>query len=218
MDCNSNPSVGRELPSPDEWSLCGIVGLTKNGDAIQDSERLLKQLQPLRTKLSSNSVNPVTFPPGRARLATRPAPTGSTLTNTIGIVAVAAFAASAAGAAERHDHIDAEANQLARQCGSRSYCLRAQRIVDREHCGPRHSRAACSPCRNARQMRRSNAIGVTASRKPITGIAGCCARAASGQRRRAAEQRDELAPSHSITSSARASTSAALRGRAPWRS
>jgi hypothetical protein len=32
---------------------------------------------------------------------------------------------------------------------------------------------------------------------PITGIAGCCARAA--------EQRDELAPSHSITSSARAS-------------
>ena len=35
----------------------------------------------------------------------------------------------------------------------------------------------------------------------------CCARAASGQRRRAAEQRDELAPTdHSITSSARASS------------
>ena len=32
--------------------------------------------------------------------------------------------------------------------------------------------------------------------------AGCCARATSGQRRRAAEQRDELAPPHSITSSA----------------
>ena len=31
-------------------------------------------------------------------------------------------------------------------------------------------------------------------RNPITGIAGCCARAASGHRRRAAEQRDELAP------------------------
>ena len=42
-------------------------------------------------------------------------------------------------------------------------------------------------------------------RNPITGIAGCCARAASGQRRRTAEQRDELAPLHSITSSARAS-------------
>ena len=31
-------------------------------------------------------------------------------------------------------------------------------------------------------------------RKPITGIASCCARAASGHGRRAAEQRDELAP------------------------
>ena len=34
----------------------------------------------------------------------------------------------------------------------------------------------------------------------------CCARAASGHARRAAEQRDELAPPHSITSSARASS------------
>ena len=45
-------------------------------------------------------------------------------------------------------------------------------------------------------------------RKPITGIAGCCAlRRERPRRRRAAEQRDELAPPHhSITSSARASS------------
>ena len=38
----------------------------------------------------SNIVNPVALPPGRARLATKPAPTGSmTITNTIGTVRVA---------------------------------------------------------------------------------------------------------------------------------
>jgi len=41
-------------------------------------------------------------------------------------------------------------------------------------------------------------------RNPITGIAGCCARAASGHVATAPpEQRDEFAPLHSITSSAR---------------
>ena len=41
----------------------------------------------------------------------------------------------------------------------------------------------------------------------VGSFAGCCARAASGHARRAAEQRDELAPRHhSITSSARASS------------
>jgi hypothetical protein len=48
--------------------------------------------------LASSSVlkkfMPVTFPPGRARLATRPCLTGSSeVVKTIGIVAVAAFAA-----------------------------------------------------------------------------------------------------------------------------
>src|SRR4029077_20438830 len=43
-------------------------------------------------------ASPVTFPPGRARLATNPWPTGSeTATATMGIVVVACFAARAAG-------------------------------------------------------------------------------------------------------------------------
>jgi hypothetical protein len=41
-----------------------------------------------------NKVTPVTLPPGRLKLSTRPALTGSPPTpNTIGMVAVAAFAA-----------------------------------------------------------------------------------------------------------------------------
>ena len=46
-------------------------------------------------------VTPVTLPPGRARLATSPDPTGSdTAKNTIGMDGVARFAASAAGVAQ----------------------------------------------------------------------------------------------------------------------
>ena len=45
-----------------------------------------------------NEVTPVTLPPGRLRLATRPTSTGSPpIAKTIGIVVVAALAASAAG-------------------------------------------------------------------------------------------------------------------------
>ena len=44
------------------------------------------------------------------------------------------------------------------------------------------------------RAQRREGIGDPAWRNPITGIAGCCARAASGQSRRAAEKRDELAP------------------------
>src|SRR2546427_12931732 len=49
--------------------------------------------------------------------------------------------------------------------------------------------------------------GEWAAKKSITGIAACCARRERpGSRPTAEEQRDELAPSHSITSSARASS------------
>ena len=48
--------------------------------------------------------SPVTLPPGRARLATRPAPTGSPeFTITMGMVVVAFFAANGAGVPCGHD-------------------------------------------------------------------------------------------------------------------
>ena len=62
--------------------------------------------------------NPVTFPPGRARLATRPAATASpTDAMTIGIVVVACLAARVPGVAVGHDDVDLETNQLSRQLG-----------------------------------------------------------------------------------------------------
>src|SRR5215470_12550934 len=71
-----------------------------------------------------NMLTPVTLPPGRLRLATRPAPTGSPpLLKTIGIVCVAALAASAAGSPPAHDYDDRQGT--ADQIG----CQRRQSIV-----------------------------------------------------------------------------------------
>ena len=49
--------------------------------------QLAQHLQPFRPEFNENRVTPVTLPPGRLRLATRPALTGSSpVVNTIGIV------------------------------------------------------------------------------------------------------------------------------------
>src|SRR5215831_5680989 len=49
---------------------------------------------------NSKEVNPVMFPPGRAKLGTKPCPTGSaTFTKTIGIDGVACAMAASAGVA-----------------------------------------------------------------------------------------------------------------------
>src|SRR5262249_1769233 len=55
---------------------------------------------------------PVTLPPGRARLGTRPVPTGSfAAPNTIGITDVTSLAASTPPS-HRYDHIDLESDKL----------------------------------------------------------------------------------------------------------
>ena len=73
-------------------------------------------------------LKPVRLPPGRERLATRPAATGSSpLKKTIGIVEVAFFAASAGGAAAGHDHVDLAADEVSGQCGQPIIVTLAQR-------------------------------------------------------------------------------------------
>ena len=52
------------------------------------------------TAVINNSANAAMLPPGRAKLATKPVPTGSdTAANTIGMTAVACFAARVGGVA-----------------------------------------------------------------------------------------------------------------------
>ena len=62
---------------------------TRIARTIQTLRRIMRDLR--------KKFIPVALPPGRARVETRPRPTGSALTlKTIGMVAVAAFAAAAA--------------------------------------------------------------------------------------------------------------------------
>ena len=82
---------------------------------------------PLR--LYSNGVNPVALPPGRANLATKPAPTGSTtFTNTIGtVVAVCCNAATLWLPAARMTSGGASATNSAAYVRERAVSAAAQR-------------------------------------------------------------------------------------------
>ena len=97
---------------------------------------------------------------------------------TIGVVAVAALAASAVPP-RRGDHRDPPADQIGRQRRQPIKLIFGPAVFDRDVLGPRCSRFRLRPLRNARR-RSVYRVGRSALMKPITGIAGCCERAASG--------------------------------------
>src|SRR5262249_48440923 len=145
---------------------------------------------------------PVTFPPGRAKLETRPSPIGSlVIAKTIGISEVTCFAATAEVPALTITLVLRRTNSAV-NCLARSGCPSDQR----------YSILAVLPSTQPSVRSRFTKASVHARqasasepRKPMIGgfPDGCCPRAASGH---ATEQRDELASLHSITSSAVASS------------
>ena len=75
--------------------------------------------------------SPVTLPPGRARLATKPAPTGSAaLVITMGMVVVALFAANADGRPCDHDQINLKTNQVRRKLRQALKLLLCKPVLD----------------------------------------------------------------------------------------
>ena len=68
----------------------GDGGIPQDRRARHARRDLFEQLQPFPADAVFEMMKPVALPPGRARLSTKPAPTGSaTLANTIGTVRVA---------------------------------------------------------------------------------------------------------------------------------
>ncbi len=126
----------------------------------------------------AKKTTPVTLPPGRLRRATRPSRTGSLpVAKTIGTVAVAALAASAE---VWFPTITATGRRInsAVSAGNRSGRLSAERNSIAT-LWPSTKPVSLRPRRNAATMCAASTSGELRM-KPITGIAPCWARAASG--------------------------------------
>src|SRR5262249_19840855 len=125
-------------------------------------------------------VTPVTLPPGRLRLSTIPAATGSELVvKTIGMVLVAAITARTAGRAPpTRMTATLRLMRSAASAGARSKCPSAQRYsitTLRPSAKPVSPRPPWNP-----EIGRTHSAADAPLRNPTTGIADCCARAASG--------------------------------------
>ena len=148
----------------------------------------------------------MTLPPGRARLATRPVPTGSpAAAKTIGMAEVACLAARVGGVAVRDDDINLEADELGRDLGGALVASLRPAIFDCD-C------PSLGPAEFVQSLHKSGGplalASVAPPKNPMVGnLPGCCARAASGHA--AAAPPSSVMNSrrlHSITSSARASS------------
>src|SRR5262245_62101123 len=173
----------------------------ERGDACGRGQQLSHQLQALRHQLGTEILMPVRLPPGRARLATRPSLTGSSVAmKTIGIEVVANLAASDAPATVLITATCLRTKSAANS-GSRSTWFSVQRYSIARF-SPSMYPASFRPRRNARS-RSPIVSGADIPRIPITGTPGCCARAASGQ--------PAAAPPSSVMSSRRPSSGRDVR-------
>ena len=113
-------------------AFAGIGRIDEHGHTSRFGHQLAQEFQPLCLPTRHlKTLIPVRLPPGRARLATRPSLTGSSLTEkTIGIVAVAAFAASAETLFGGDDHGDPAANQIGRKRRQPIVLILGQAVFD----------------------------------------------------------------------------------------
>ena len=179
----------------------------RNTSSVRD--HLAAAAQPLCLQDRRRAViRPVTLPPGRLKLATRPALTGSLLADEHDRdcrgCGLGRQRARFAATRERSRPPGGEPDQRPTSAAVR--IRRAPSGIRSPRSGPRQIPAPSDP-RAKRHRQYAEAFGRSNGKKrrpPASPPAARAPRAASS--RRAAEKRDELAPPHSITSSARASS------------
>src|SRR5262245_34992175 len=114
-------------------AIVGSAGLSRTATRLAVGTSSRRNSSRLAANSAEKKLTPVALPPGRARLATRPSPTGSSGTpNTIGIAVVARSRRHHSGRAERGDHLDLSANEVGCQNGQPLALVLGPAIFDRE--------------------------------------------------------------------------------------
>jgi len=153
-----------------------IAARVKRGAISRNSSSHLPPIAP------SSLMKPVTLPPGRARLPTKPAPTGSeTTAKTTGIVRVSFASAAVTGVVPASITSGRRStNSFAKVCALSTLALVQRMSIRRLR--PSTQPNSASPCKNATShVRYSGTSSDQPSRTPIRRIVSiCCARAASG--------------------------------------
>src|SRR6516164_1384642 len=196
------------------------------------SRRTATRVTPGATSLSSSSnfafrlnsyeVKPVALPPGRARLATKPPPTGSiVVTNTIGTVRLACCKALTIELAVARMTSGANATNSVAYLRYRSVSPAPQRVSTRT-LNPTSQPNCCNSCANAAlpACPKGSSAVVFISTPMRRMRSPCCARTASGQAN-AAPPPSSVMNSRRVTRLPRRRVRAgdpAPRDRAPWQS
>ena len=157
-----------------------LVGLTSSAMTVAVGTSSCKSPSRFGASSRPNEVTPVTLPPGRLRLAMSPSATGSPpVRMTIGIVAEARCAASAAGVeAWCCNYTHPAANQISCQNRQALVLSLGPPVFDRDVLALDKSRLVQTLTKNAEKACEQGRVSPL--RNPITGIGGCCARAARG--------------------------------------
>ena len=175
-------------------AFAALAGLTSTAIRAAPGTSSRRSSSRFAANSAVRKLTPVRLPPGRARLATRPSLTGSSpTTKTMGIVVVAALAANAAGGSDRDDHGDLPANQFGRQRRQPIGLTLGPAVFDRhvlalDIAGFLQALAECAQTVRDRVRRFAVEEPDHRHRRLLR------ARRERPRGRRAAEQRDELAP------------------------
>src|SRR5262249_9497989 len=205
----STPSDGAKACIAPNWpGPAATAGVCRNATRFTPGAISLSSSNHLAPMPYSNSMKPVALPPGRARVSTKPAPTGSANHEHDRHGTGRLQQGPRGCAANSQDDVGRECNQFR--------CVSANALgVARAPTDVNPSIAAVDPARLRERLRERQDVGLLCRivrRKgcehpdaphPLTLLCACRER----PRVRAADQRDELAAlhAHSITSSARAS-------------